>query len=512
MSALANMSHLTLIVLLAAFFCLASAQTVHAIAVTLRRGAKPTWAIATYEGLIAFHLVLGCCGACAAAMNYGDFLVRLRPVDVPLEPLLWANAALVALGGFLCVSKREPVMVPELALFALCTPVVVAALGPGAGGLLIIDAAFFVFRVTAALLLDARHFATSTSMLSVIDAMDRLPDGVVWANKRRRILFMNDAMRDHLTQLGFATDLSETSGLWADLECLGQGEGCAVLPEGIRLAMPGGRSVLFCHDMVRLRGMECYRMVSVDVTEEEALNAQLEAANQLLEAENAELRESMARVEKVARDEALLRMKARVHDTIGQRLSILHRFLEAENPTPAALGEVTRLAGSILDDLAEPSRPDRASELASIARAFSLIGIDVHIDGALPADTACAEAFVRIVREAATNAAKHAQASRVDVQMVKSGDAYVLLVQNDGVAPTADIREGTGIPGMRRAAAEVGATFNVTRREPFTIEVVAPVLGGSGAVFSPAEAAAGPDSEPTSPTNPTSPTRPTPID
>ncbi len=486
MNALLGMSHLTLIVLLAAFFCLACGQTVHAILVVLRRGAKPTWAIATYEGLIAFHLVLGCCGACAAAMNYGDFLVRLRPVDVALEALLWANAALVALGGYLCATKREPVMLPELALFTLCTPPVIAAAGPGASGLLIADAAFFVFRVTAALLLDARHFATSTSALSVVDAMDRLPDGIVWANKRRRILFMNDTMRDHLTQLGFATDLSETSGLWADLERLGAGEGCAVLPEGIRIAMTGGKTVLFCHDTVCLRGMECYRMVSVDVTEEEALNAQIEAANHLLEAENAELRESMARVDAVARAEALVRMKARVHDTIGQRLSILHRFLEAENPTPAALAEVTRLAGSILDDLAEPSRPDRASELASIARAFSLIGIDVHVDGMLPADAACAEAFVRIVREAATNAAKHAQATRVDVQMVKSGDAYVLLVQNDGIPPAADIREGSGIPGMRRAAAEVGATFNVTRRDPFTIEVVAPVATNGDPACDPA--------------------------
>ena len=511
MSALANMSHLTLIVLLVVFFYLAFAQTVHAILVTLRRGAKPTWAIAVYEGLIAFHLALGCFGACAAAMNYGDFLVRLRPIDVPLEPLLWVNAALVALGAYLCVSKREPVMVSELALFALCTPAVVAAAGPCAGALFVADAAFFVFRVTAALLLDARHFATSCSMLSVIDAMDRLPDGIVWANKRRRILFMNDTMRDHLTQLGFATDLSETSSLWTDLEHLGRGEGCAVLPEGIRLAMPDGRSVLFSHDTVRLRGMECYRMVSVDVTEEEALNAQLEAANELLEAENAELRESMTRIDKVARDEALLRMKARVHDTIGQRLSILHRFLEAENPTPAALDEVTRLAGSILDDLAEPSRPDRASELASIARAFSLIGIDVHVAGTLPADAACAEVFVRIVREAATNAAKHAQASRVDVQMVKSGEAYVLLVQNDGIPPAADIREGTGIPGMRRAAAQVGATFNVTRRDPFTIEVVAPARLESGENFSPTGPAADPAGHPANyPTNRS--TSPNPID
>ena len=282
---------------------------------------------------------------------------------------------------------------------------------------------------------------------------------------------MNDAMRADLASLGFATDFSETSGLWADLGDMAREKSGKVLPEGIRLEVSPDKTCLFMRDKVSLRGVRCRRLVAVDVTGEEALNRELEEANGLLRMANDELRESLAHVQSVAQDEAIVRMKARVHDTIGQRLSILHRFLEAENPTPEALGEVKRLAGSIVDDLSEPETPDRASQLDSIVGAFALIGIEVCVKGSLPEDDDAASVFVNIVREAATNAAKHAQAKHVDVNISRIGNVTLLRVVNDGMPAPANLRMGCGIPGMRRAAEAIGGTFDVSSNDPFTIEV-----------------------------------------
>ncbi len=473
MTALTCMPFPVLIALIAAFFLLASAQAVHALFVTMRRNATPIVFVAIYEGLIVAHLALACCAASAAAQNYGALFVRLRPFDVPLEPLLWIDAAASGLGLALAIAKRRPIMAPEIMLLALCTPPVITALGERCSFLLIADAAFFLFRTSAALVLDTRHFSNSINRLSIIDALDRLPEGLAWATEKRRILYMNDAMRTRLTALGFATDLSETRDLWARLEALAARNG-AILPEGIRIEMPSGETCLFVRDTVKLRGAACRRMVAIDVTEEETLNAQIEHANQLLEATNAELRNSMAHVQEVARDAAIVRMKARVHDTIGQRLSILHRFLEAPNPTPEALHQVTRLTGSILDDLSEPDAPDRASQLGSIVSAFSLVGIQVCVSGRLPEHPNTAEAFVNIVREATTNAAKHGQATHVNVEIRQTAKTCMLRITNDGAPAPANAPEGNGIPSMRRAAEAIGAQFCIASRDPFTIEVSAP--------------------------------------
>lgn len=121
------------------------------------------------------------------------------------------------------------------------------------------------------------------------------------------------------------------------------------------------------------------------------------------------------------RDEALRHMKARVHDTIGQRLSILHRYLEDDDAEEKGLSQVIALLRSIVDDLASPEDPssaeDRALELASIKSAFSLVGIALEVTGGLPSDEAVAQAFVQVIREASTNAAKHAQAQRITVAL-----------------------------------------------------------------------------------------------
>lgn len=97
--------------------------------------------------------------------------------------------------------------------------------------------------------------------------------------------------------------------------------------------------------------------MALDVTEEATLNARLESVNRLLEAANEELRASMLQVKRVAEEEAVMRMRTRVHDTVGSRLSILHRYLEDGREDPQTLEKITGLLSSIVDDLAEPSRP-----------------------------------------------------------------------------------------------------------------------------------------------------------
>lgn len=92
-------------------------------------------------------------------------------------------------------------------------------------------------------------------------------------------------------------------------------------------------------------------------------------------------------------------------------------------------------------------------------------------EGSLPEDDDAASVFVNIVREAATNAAKHAQAKHVDVNISRIGNVTLLRVVNDGMPAPANLRMGCGIPGMRRVAEAIGGTFGVSSNDPFTIEV-----------------------------------------
>ena len=170
MNFLSTSANAVLVALIAAFFLLASGQALHAaFLATRRKPGKPPLAAITYEAFLAGHLALACCVACEASTNHGDMLIRLRTLTVAIEPILWVSLGIACLGAALAIVYRKPAMTFEVALLALCTPPVISALGPGAIYLLIADAAFFVFRVSASLLLDIRHLVCSVIRTQRID-------------------------------------------------------------------------------------------------------------------------------------------------------------------------------------------------------------------------------------------------------------------------------------------------------------------------------------------------------
>ncbi len=127
------------------------------------------------------------------------------------------------------------------------------------------------------------------------------------------------------------------------------------------------------------------------------------------------------KLKKVADNAAYLRMRARVHDVIGQRLSILHRYLEEGRLDDESLEQIDPLLRSIAADLRSGGASEPAEQLGDIVHAFGLVSVQIDVEGALPEDARVAAAFLQIIREASTNATKHAQAHRVHVRLWQEG-------------------------------------------------------------------------------------------
>lgn len=104
---------------------------------------------------------------------------------------------------------------------------------------------------------------------------------------------------------------------------------------------------------------------SLDVTELDAATRELEGANEELVRIGQQLEERIAEVESIAEQAAYLRMRARVHDVVGQRLSIFQRYLESGRADQGSVEELTRLANSIVQDLRAQDGPDAETALKS---------------------------------------------------------------------------------------------------------------------------------------------------
>ena len=236
---------------------------------------------------------------------------------------------------------------------------------------------------------------------------------------------------------------------------------------------------LFVRDSVTVSGRPFERVVGLDVTEYAHAYDRLAQANHLLELAGQELQAQIEEVKKVADNAAYLRMRSRVHDVIGQRLSILHRYLEEGRLDDESLEQIDPLLRSIAVDLRSGGVSEPAEQLGDIVHAFGLVSVQIDVEGALPEDVRVAAAFLQIVREASTNATKHAQAHRVHVRLWQEGtdaDAVArMTISNDGSPAPVSYREGTGIPGMRHVAQDLGGSLEVHAAQPFTLAVSIPL-------------------------------------
>ena len=188
-----------------------------------------------------------------------------------------------------------------------------------------------------------------------------------------------------------------------------------------------------------------------------------------------ELSASRARIVAAA-DETRRRIERDLHDGIQQRLvslALKAQMIETMTPRPAGRiqGELSRLAsglGTALDELREISHgihPALLSEsglgpaLEALARRSAVpVELDLNLGPRLDKHVEAAGYY--IASEAITNAAKHAQASVIDVCVDARDGALTLSISDDGVGG-ADPSRGSGIIGLRDRVEALGGTILV---------------------------------------------------
>jgi signal transduction histidine kinase len=207
----------------------------------------------------------------------------------------------------------------------------------------------------------------------------------------------------------------------------------------------------------------------------------------------AELAASRARVIAAA-DEARRRIERDLHDGAQQQLVTLALGLRsAEGQVPAGQedirAEIGRFADrltSVIEELREMSRgihPAILTEggLSPAIEALALrspvpVKLNVRSERRLPDGVEAAAYYV--VSEALTNAAKHADASRVEIDLHVDEETLCLSVVDDGVGG-ADASGGSGLIGLKDRVEALGGTIDVASPpgSGTRLDVEIPLLG-----------------------------------
>lgn len=219
-----------------------------------------------------------------------------------------------------------------------------------------------------------------------------------------------------------------------------------------------------------------------------------EASRDALALVNADLLATRALLADATRDAERLRMARELHDVAGHNLTALTLNLRALAADPAlapreelrtAQAAAARLMGDIrgvVHALRDARGLDIATALQALAaplprpRLQLAIADDVRIE-----DAVMAEALLRTVQEALTNAARHGSADTLHVQLRHQAGALQLAIHDDARAArnSAPLHEGHGLTGMRERIAALGGHINIARSGGgLRIDATLPGTGG----------------------------------
>ena len=199
-----------------------------------------------------------------------------------------------------------------------------------------------------------------------------------------------------------------------------------------------------------------------------------------------------------SQETAARRFSHELHDELGQSLTAIKANVTALDaatpPDPARLEDCRRLIDEAIQNVRELSHLLRPTILDDfgldagirwLAERFGQrTGIEVDYKSSFHervADETETHLF-RIVQEALTNVARHSGATRVAIELARSGDRVHLTVKDNGHGFQGNGASGLGLVGMRARAQSVGGELQIHSTDGVMVDLWAPLeLANQGA-------------------------------
>lgn len=331
---------------------------------------------------------------------------------------------------------------------------------------------YFFARSVHICLMRRKELYTQISSVSVKEAIDTLHTGLLFFYPDGGILLCNHRM-DRLVRQLTGKPLHDGREFRNFLE---NGE----LQSNCVQEILGDQKVFRLHDdsvwsftahTISIGRRICILLRADDVTEQWNAVRRLDWQNKALEKRGQELRHTIEHLQTICEMEEIARSKGRVHDLLGQRISLFLRTLrDGQKPDETLLLDFAR---SLPAALREDRISSPAHRLEVLQETFRGMEVSVEIQGVLPEDKAVADSFADIAVECVTNAVRHGYATRIQFHFFQN-NCWRMTVTDNGIPPSKPIREGGGIGGMRRRIAELGGYVELYTIPRFRIELSVP--------------------------------------
>ncbi len=300
---------------------------------------------------------------------------------------------------------------------------------------------------------------------SIREALDNLPSGISFSGRNgiplltnRRMYHLSEALTGHLFR--------NAEELWQELvEFEGRnGIECVRSGESPVFCLPDGGVWQFTRAELTLDGERYIQTTAADITRLYTLSQELAQSNAALHAQHERLKNLLAQIVQIKREEEILASKVKLHDELG-RCVLAGRQILMQGQTGEEIMPVFALWREAVKRLEVSLGGTEAAEddtLRQLADAAAALGCEIEFEGELPQNEETAYLLLSAVREAVMNAVRHASADRVTVRLTPQGDLLAAEITDNGTKRPNAVTEGGGLKNLRRRVERAGGAMEVT--------------------------------------------------
>lgn len=312
-------------------------------------------------------------------------------------------------------------------------------------------------------------------------AIDTYPDGICFARESGRVVLSNKTLNDVCARLTGHT-VTNAAAMWRELAALAKaqaiGDGSPheeEKPAHEELLLRVGEQAIWRFRTSRLTVREApvIQYEASDVTALFDAQQRLRESNKREAALHARQRELLKNIVQNNLSQELLAAKLRIHDDFGRLILMTGQALsEGEG------ADIETLQGAWIGavrDMENAAAPEmRHSPREELVRVAKLIGCQVVFEGPEPQERKAVLLLYAAIREALTNAIRHAGADRLTVCITEDGYKYHVRISDNGKKAVSAIREGSGLSALRQRLEQEMATLNYDFSDGLTLILTIP--------------------------------------
>ncbi|MBR1759125.1 MAG: hypothetical protein IJ744_10445 [Lachnospiraceae bacterium] len=298
-------------------------------------------------------------------------------------------------------------------------------------------------------------------------AVDSCPDGLCMATTNGRPILVNQSMNKICHRLTGHTIVNALT-MWEELQHLASTDmvicDSIAREDHLLLPLPDGTVWQFRRQSRTLDETEVLQMEASDVTELYQYAKQLEENNRNVAELHRRQRELLQSIVQNNLKKELLQAKMQIHDDIGQMLLLTRNELAGEISEQQADALYRGWENVIFDmeNAANSSHEKTTLPEEELVRVAGMVGCRVEFHGKQPNERKALMLLYAAIREALTNAVRHAAADVLTIELQELGDMYHAKISSNGnKTPVLPLREGVGLSSLRQRIECEGGTMEI---------------------------------------------------